>query len=125
MQLSEIKNDLATINYSPNLNKLMLGDFILIEDSNQSILSQIISIEATMEEDVNSAMLKFLLSIDKDANLTQYSGYVPAKNADLILINPEEVVQLIKGADKNINFGSLAAYPDIPVEKKLIFKQIL
>ena len=121
MQLSEIKNDLATINYSPEINKLMLGDFILIEDNNQSILSQIISIEATVEEDVNSAMLKFLLSIDKEANLTQYSGYVPAKNASLILINPEEVVQLIKGNDKNVYFGNLAAYQDVPVELNIDF----
>ena len=121
MQLSEIKNDLATINYSPAVNKLLLSDFILIEDSNQSILAQIISIEATMEDDVNSAMLKFLLSIDKDANLTQYSGYVPAKNASLILINPEEVVQLIKGNEKNVQIGNLAAYKDIPVELSLDF----
>ena len=121
MQLSEIKNDLAIINYSPAVNRLLLSDFILIEDSNQSILAQIISIEATMEDDVNSAMLKFLLSIDKDANLTQYSGYVPAKNASLILINPEEVVQLIKGNDKNIHIGNLAAYKDIPVELSLDF----
>ena len=121
MQLSEIKNDLATINYSPEINRLMLGDFILIEDKNQSILAQIISIEATLEEDVNSAMLKFLLSIDKEANLTQYSGYVPAKNATLILINPDEVVQLIKGSDKNINLGNLAAYPDISVDLSLDF----
>ena len=121
MQLSEIKNDLATINYSPEINKLMLGDFILVEDTNQSILSQIISIEATLADDVNSAMLKFLLSIDKEANLTQYNGYVPAKNASLILINPEEVTQLIKGTDKNICFGSLAAYPDTPVELSMDF----
>ena len=121
MQLTEIKNDLATINYSPALNKLMLSDFILIEDSNQSILAQIISIEATMESDVNSAMLKFLLSIDKEANLTQYSGYVPSKNATLILINPEEVVELIKGNDKNVFLGNLALYPDIPIELSLDF----
>ena len=121
MQLTEIKNDLATINYSPELNRLLLSDFILIEDVNQSILAQVISIEATMEDDVNSAMLKFLLSIDKDANLTQYSGYVPAKNSTLILINPKEVVQLIKGNDKNVEMGNLAAYPDIPVEVSLDF----
>ena len=121
MQLSEIKNDLAIINYSPEINRLMLSDVILIEDNNQSILAQIISIEATMEEDVNSAMLKFLLSIDKDANLTQYSGYVPAKNATLILINPDEVVQLIKGNEKNIHIGNLASYKDVPVELSLDF----
>ena len=121
MQLTEIKNDLATINYNPELNKLMLSDFILIEDSNQSILSQIISIEATSDNDINSAMLKFLLSIDKDANLTQYSGYVPSKKSTLILINPEEVIQLIKGNDKNIYAGNLALYPDIPVELNLDF----
>lgn len=121
MQLTEIKNDLATINYSPEINKLMLSDFILIEDANQSILAQIISIEATMEDDVNSAMLKFLLSIDKDANLTQYSGYVPAKSASLILINPQEVVQLIRGNDRNILMGNLALYPDVPIELSLDF----
>lgn len=116
MQLTEIKNDLATINYNPEINRLVISDFILIEDANQSILSQIISIEATNDNDVNSAMLKFLLSIDRDANLTQYSGYVPAKNASLILINPQEVMQLIKGSEKNIFMGNLASYPNIPVE---------
>ncbi len=121
MQLTEIKNDLATINYSPELNRLLLSDFILIEDANQSILAQVISIEATMEDDVNSAMLKFLLSIDKNANLTQYTGYVPAKNATLILINPQEVVQLIKGNDKNVEMGNLASYPDISVDVSLDF----
>ena len=121
MQLTEIKNDLATMNYNPELNRLMISDFILIEDANQSILAQIISIEGTDDADVNSAMLKFLLSIDKDANLTQYLGYVPAKNATLLLINPQEVVQLIKNSEKNIYIGNLAAYPDIQVELGLDF----
>ena len=45
MEILDIKNDLARILYSPlNDKKLMLSDFLVVQDANEIIFAQIINI---------------------------------------------------------------------------------
>lgn len=115
MQLLEIKNDIAKILYSPLENHLLLADFLLIEDVNQSLIAQVIDIESSAEPNANIAAVKFSLSINKNANLSTYNGYTPSKDARIIYIEPSEIAQLIQSPKTNIFWGYLAAHPSTSV----------
>lgn len=115
MQLFEIKNDLAKIIYAPAENHLLLADFILIEDVNQSIIAQVINIESTDVDEMNVASVKFSLSISKTANLSTYNGYTPAKDANILYIDSKEIAQLIQSSNTNLYWGSLAAHPETEI----------
>ncbi len=115
MQLFEVKNDIAKILYSPSGNHLLLADFLLIEDSNQSLIAQIIDIESTDKDGINVATVKFSLSINKNANLSTYNGYTPSRDANIIYIDPKEIAQLTQSNTTNIFWGHLASHPSIAI----------
>lgn len=108
MQILEVKNDTAKIIYNPSQNHLLPADFILVEDNNQKLIAQVQSIETTEETNKNSAMLRLSLSIDLEDNLSYYNGYIPSKEANLVYINPDEIIDLIRGNDLSLYFGNLS-----------------
>lgn len=121
MQLIEIKNDIAKILYSPSKNHLLLADFLLIEDVNQSLIAQIIDIESSEKNDENIITAKFSLSINKNANLSTYNGYSPSKDARIIYVEPDEIAQLIQSSKVNIFWGYLASHTTTPINLGLSF----
>ena len=102
MQLLEVKNDIAKILYSPTEKQLLLSDFILLEDINQSLICQISEIESSSTDNSNIATVRLSLSINKNSNLTTYNGYIPSKDANVIYISPQEIAQLIKSSKTNL-----------------------
>ncbi len=121
MQLLEVKNDIAKMIYNPAENHLLPADFVFIEDINQKLIAQILNIETTENSDNNIAYLRLALSIDKEDNLSYYNGYIPSKTAKIIYINPDEILELIKGSDSNIYFGSLSNHSECFVKPPLSF----
>ena len=121
MQILEVKNNITKITYNPLENRLLPADFLLIEDSNQKIIAQVIDIETTDKESSNLAVLRLALNIDKEDNLSYYNGYIPAKNSKLIYITSEEIIELIKGNDDNIYFGNLSNHPSCFVKTDMSF----
>ena len=121
MQLLEVKNDIAKIVYNPAENHLLPSDFLLIEDFNQKLISQIINIETTDDSNNNLAVLRLVLSIDKEDNLSLYNGYIPAKSSKIIYINPDEIIELIKGNGINIYFGNLSNHSNCFVKPSISF----
>ncbi len=108
MQILEVKNDMAKIAYNPTQNHLLPADFLLVEDNNQKLIAQVQSIETTEESNKNSAILRLSLSIDLEDNLSYYNGYIPSKEATLVYINPDEIIDLIRGNDLSLYFGNLS-----------------
>ena len=109
MEILDIKNDLARVLYSPlNDKKLMLSDFLVIQDANEIIFAQIINIETSRYEDCNIAVLKFILTYNpKTNNVMTYNGYVPSKSSELKYLNPVDIVKHIRKGEKVINWGNL------------------
>ena len=70
MQLLEVKNDIAKIIYNPAENHLLPSDFLLLEDSNQKLIAQIINISTTEASNNNLADVRLSLSIYKQDNLS-------------------------------------------------------
>lgn len=115
MQLLEVKNDIAKILYSPTEKQLLLSDFILLEDINQSLICQITEIESSSADSSNIATVRLSLSINKNSNLTTYNGYIPSKDANVIYISPQEIAQLIKSSKTNLYWGKLSSHTDVPI----------
>ncbi|OLA94525.1 MAG: hypothetical protein BHW64_03275 [Candidatus Melainabacteria bacterium LEY3_CP_29_8] len=109
MEILDIKNDLARILYSPlNDKKLMLSDFLVVQDANEIIFAQIINIETSRYEDCNIAVLKFVLTYNPKTNsVMTYNGYVPSKSSELKYLNPVDIVKHIRKEEKVINWGNL------------------
>ncbi|MBQ9246402.1 hypothetical protein IJ182_09070 [bacterium] len=108
MQLLEVKSNIAKILYNPSDNHLLPSDFLLIDDTNQKLIAQIINISTTENSNNNLADVRLILSIDKEDNLSYYNGYIPLKTSNVVYINPDEIVELIKGSDENIYLGNLS-----------------
>ena len=121
MQLSEVKNDIAKIIYNPAENHLLPADFLLLEDLNQKLIAQIINISTTEDANNNIANVRLSLSIDKDDNLSYYNGYIPSRTAKILYINPDEIMELIKGSGDTIYFGNLSNHSDCFVKPSISF----
>lgn len=121
MQILEVKNNIAKIAYNPAENNLLPSDFLLIEDTNQKLIAQVINIETTDKTENNLAVLRLALNIDKEDNLSYYNGYIPAKTSKLIYITSDEIIELIKGSEDNIYFGNLSNHPSCFVKTSMSF----
>lgn len=121
MQLSEVKNDIAKIIYNPAENHLLPADFLLVEDLNQKLIAQVVNISTTDEPDNNIADIRLSLSIDKDDNLSYYNGYIPSRTSKILYINPDEIMELIKGAGDTIYFGNLSNHSECFVKPSISF----
>ncbi len=121
MQLFEVKNDIAKILYNPEENHLLPSDFLLIEDSNQKLIAQILTTQTTDSGESNLSTVRLALSIDKEDNVSLYNGYIPAKNSKILYINSDEIIEFIKGTGINIYFGNLSNYPAYYVKPSISF----
>lgn len=107
MKLVEIKNSLAKLYYEPLDFPLVISDFLTIDDGNQKILSQVVSIESTTKEDTNCAILKFTLDLDDANKQSTYSGYVPALDAIVSKTKPYILNEIFCSNPKSIKAGYL------------------
>ncbi|MBQ8887703.1 MAG: hypothetical protein IJY61_08390 [Candidatus Gastranaerophilales bacterium] len=121
MQLCEVKNDIAKIVYNPAENHLLPSDFLLIEDLNQKLIAQVVNISTTDEPDNNIADIRLSLAIDKEDNLSYYNGYIPSRTSKILYINPDEIMELIKGSGDTIYFGNLSNHSDCFVKPSISF----
>lgn len=107
MKLVEIKNSLAKLYYEPLDFPLVLSDFLTIDDGNQKILAQVVSIESTSKEDTNCAVLKFCLDLDDTNKQSTYSGYVPALDSIVSKTKTKILNEIFSSAAKTLNAGVL------------------
>lgn len=107
MKLVEIKNSLAKLYYEPLDFPLVLSDFLTIDDGNQKILAQVVSIESTSKEDTNCAVLKFCLDLDETNKHNTYSGYVPALDSIVSKTKTKILNEIFSSASNTINVGLL------------------
>lgn len=112
MKLYEVKNDIAKVEYNPADNHLLPSDFLLIEDINQKLIAQIINIETSNDSGNNIADIRLVLCIDKEENLSYYSGSIPSKDSNIIYIQPEEILELIKSSESNLYIGNLSNHQE-------------
>ena len=105
MQIYEIQNDIAKIFFDTQEN-IYPADFLFTEDSVSTTISQVIDISTTEDENVNCAVVKFLLTVDNDSNISLYNGRMPLKNSQTGILNVKDIVNLLKTDSNSIVWGN-------------------
>ena len=118
MKLVEIKNSLAKLYYEPVDFSLALSDFLTIDDGNQKIIAQVISIESTNSDTTNCAVLKFALNLNADNTHSLYSGYVPPLDALVSKTQPKIIYSVFSDSKSGINLGNLVGSFGIHIDLK-------
>ncbi len=116
MQIFEVKNDTAKVLYNCKEENLTLFDFLFIEDEEQTIISQVITISSTDNENRNIATIKFHLSVDGNNRLTKYNGHIPQKNSEVGYLNAEEIIGLFQPRTNPVIWGGYAKNTNIQIE---------
>ena len=109
MRLIEIKNNLAKLEYHPADFQLVLSDFLTIDDGNQIVLAQVVSIESSKDDETNCAVIKFSLDLNADNSFCTYSGYVPTLDALVSKTKTQILESIFSNNDTAINIGQLTS----------------
>ena len=94
MRIFEVKNNLVKIFYETSDN-LFLSGFVMIKDSRESYIGQIMHMESSKHGNV--AIAKIIFNITPDGIITSYSGTIPAINSAISNINSNDFLKLIQG----------------------------
>lgn len=105
MQIFEVKNNLVKVVYDAAQENLILSGFVVIKDSIQSFIGQIIHLEANKEN--NFAVIKLLFTFDAQGVISSYNGAVPDGKSSLELVNSQELLELLP-IQNPISIGELA-----------------
>ena len=94
MRIFEVKNNLVKIFYETSDN-LFLSGFVMIKDSRESYIGQIMHLESSKHGNV--AIAKIIFNVTEDGVITSYSGTIPAINSAISNINSIDFLKLIQG----------------------------
>lgn len=122
MQIVEVKNNLVRISYDTE-TKLVLSGFMVIKDSIQSFISQIIHLEANQQG--NYAVLKLLFTFNDEGVITGYNGSVPDVKSIVDIIQPQELLELLP-VQNPIFLGDLAQQSTLlNLDRKFLEEKLL
>ncbi|MDD3435579.1 MAG: hypothetical protein PHC64_00345 [Candidatus Gastranaerophilales bacterium] len=93
MQIVEIKNNLVRISYDTEQEKLVLAGFVVIKDSVQSFIGQIIHLEANANG--NFGVVQLLFTFDDEGVITPYNGSIPDIKSLMDTVHPQELLELL------------------------------
>ena len=124
MKITEIKNNFAKILYRPAETKLVLSDFLTLDDENKKICAQVISIESTSIQSANQAVLKFCFNIAQDGKLSPYSGYVPSLDTKISVTDAGVIQRAFSKQSGAVCLGELtcSVNPPLKYEKSFLDK---
>lgn len=94
MRIFEVKNNLVKIFYEASDN-LFLSGFVMIKDSRESYIGQIMHLESSKHGNVAIAKINF--NVTEDGVIKTYSGSIPAINSAITNINSIDFLRLIQG----------------------------
>lgn len=109
MKLVEIKNNLAKLQYDPVDFPIVLSEFLTVDDGNQKIIAQVVSIESTKDDETNCAVLKFALDLNSDNTFCVYSGYVPTLDSLVSKTKSQIVQDIFSDSTSGVCFGQLTS----------------
>lgn len=93
MQIVEVKNNLVKVSYDTVQENLILSGFVVIKDSAQSFIGQIIHLDANSKG--NFAVIKLLFVFGDDGVIINYNGSIPSYNSIMDIVQPNELLELL------------------------------
>jgi len=104
MRIFEVKNNLIKLFFEKN-EKLFLAGFLMIKDSRETYIAQIMHMETNKHG--NIAIARLIYNVTPDGNLVNFEGTVPSNNSVIGLLNLSEIVKLLEG-ENSVQIGELA-----------------
>ncbi len=104
MRIFEVKNNLVKVFYEANDN-LFLSGFVMIKDSREAYIGQIMHLESSKHG--NIAIAKLIFNVKSDGVIAAYSGSIPAINSAIVSVDSVDFLKLIQGKTPII-IGELA-----------------
>lgn len=105
MKIVEIKNNLVKINYDTASEELVLSGFVVIKDSAQAFIGQVIHLDANSNG--NFAIIKLLFVFNDEGVITPYNGSIPDIKSIMDVVHPSELLEILP-VQNPIVLGELA-----------------
>ncbi len=122
MKVLEIKNNLVKVAFDVADN-LALGGFVIIEDSNNPYVAQVMNLKS--EPASNYAIVKLLFTFNDEGILKNYNGTIPSLKANVSKLPSSELLDIIPAEDPLI-LGSLAQQDvNLNVDKTILENNLL
>lgn len=93
MNVVEVKNNLVKVKYNAEEHNLVLSGFVLIRDTSQSFIAQVIHLEAN--QNGTFAIAKMLFNFDPTGVISGYNGSLPDMDSIMDIVRPEELLEII------------------------------
>ncbi len=123
MQIVEVKNNLVKVNYDTAGENLILSGFVVIKDSNQSFIGQVIYLEANSKG--NFAVLRLLFNFDDSGVIANYNGSIPSLNCNVEAVATKELLSVLPVKEPLI-LGELAQQKTLlKLDVSLLEKKLL
>jgi len=123
MQIVEVKNNLVKISYDTSARTLILSGFVVIKDSVQSFIGQIIHLEANAKGNV--AIVKLLFNFDESGVISNYNGSIPDIKSIMDIVQPHELLELLP-VQNPIILGELAQQnTQLQLDRALLEQKLL
>ena len=104
MKILEIKNNLVKISYTSS-DGLVLGGFVIIEDSQIPYVAQVMSLKA--ESGINYAIVKLLFTFDAEGVVKNYNGTIPEMSSSITRLSASELLDILPVEDA-LTVGKIA-----------------
>lgn len=104
MKILDIKNNLVKISYTAD-EILALGSFIVISDSGNSYVAQIVNLKT--EQTSNSAIARLILTFNDAGILDNYDGAIPSVKAEISKLEAKDLLGLLP-VEKPVILGEIA-----------------
>ena len=123
MQIVEVKNNLVKISYDTTATSLILSGFVVIKDSAQSFIGQILNLEANSKG--TFAIVKLLFNFNAEGVISNYNGSIPDIQSALEVVHPSELLELLP-VQNPIVLGELAQQQtQLNLDRKLMEQKLL
>lgn len=123
MQIIEVKNNLVKISYNTLGENLILSEFMVIKDLNQSFIGQIIHLEANAKG--NFAVIRLLFNFDSNGVITSYNGSIPSLKSIIESVATQELLDLLP-IQNPIVIGDLAQQKTLlKLDSNILEKKLL
>ena len=106
MQVIQTINDTIRILFSPEEEDFKLLDFLLVQESDNKYLAQIIEIyDDKYDASQNVARVKLFFKVNENGEVFGYDHFTPSKECEISKLKKEEILTFINEGKEALNIG--------------------